>query len=794
MPTSRIPLSWPYAERDNSTSKDSRRVNVIDEVSGQTVYTLKRPGMIAATGVVGAGPGQGLVEYHQTIYAVIDDTLLSAITPANSGTDGTSWSDLGAGPWAPRYGHQAVAIGQTIYLMGGLVSTTGEGAIPVPYDLPSNDVWALSIDGAWKQCTGSAPWTGRAYFSAGVLNGRIYIMGGTDTAGTVYGDVWSTNDGTNWVLETAAAGWGAREGATLIANQTGFYLMGGANATSSFNDVWFSADGASWSAITENATWTGRSLAAGFFYHNTFYIAGGFSRTGFPINQIYSSPDAKNWTFINTGSFPGGGLYNAGFCVYSNRMWLVNGISAGGFSVNRVLSSVDGATWTLVTTGGPFAESNSGALVAAPSVGVVNDNAAQTMYWLGGRQDNGTFTNHVFFGVINASLTTATSLDVSTVHQPFQFASFVEGSSLLIKNQSDLFVLSGANVFKVTDSGYPINTVPGIVVLGTFAYVMDRTGLIRNCSEDDPFHWPFINALGADYEDDPGVALAKYLNYLIAFGTYTTQTFYDSGAGENGNPAGSHLKPYLNANLKVGCAAAATVCNVGPNLVWVSQTAELNRQVMTFNGLSPVVISTPFIDKLLKDSSTVTLQANSVSIPGHSFYVLNMGTGRTTSFAYDFTTRNWYEWSRIISAAEVPWIFPATVASIEGTGHSYVLNGDDGGIANGSILEVTPSAYDDVGATFPVDIITGKVDAQNIKRKYLDQVTVIGDQTTGSLYIAITYDDYQTYGTALPVDLSTNRPALFRKGAFRRAAFKCTKSDSHPMRLEALELEVSQGT
>src|SRR5262249_3622231 len=129
-------------------------------------------------------------------------------------------------------------------------------------------------------------------------------------------------------------------------------------------------------------------------------------------------------------------------------------------------------------------------------------------------------------------------------------------------------VLESGTLTKVVDTNYPSVTVPGIVVLNDFAYVMEPDGTIHGCAIDNPLLWPSLQFIGADYEDDPGVAITKYLNYLVAFGTYTTQFFYDAG-----NPApGIVLSPYQSANIKIGCALADTVRSTKGTLIWMGQT------------------------------------------------------------------------------------------------------------------------------------------------------------------------------------------------------------------------------
>ena len=105
----------------------------------------------------------------------------------------------------------------------------------------------------------------------------------------------------------------------------------------------------------------------------------------------------------------------------------------------------------------------------------------------------------------------------------------------------------------------------GLQVLNEFIYVMTPEGQIQSCKIGDPLTWPSLQFTTADYEDDPGIALGKFLNYIVAFGTYTIQFFYDAG-----NPVpGISISPYINANLRIGCAFASTVQNIKNTIIWV---------------------------------------------------------------------------------------------------------------------------------------------------------------------------------------------------------------------------------
>ena len=138
-----------------------------------------------------------------------------------SSEDGAAWElDTARAGWAAREGGAGVAFKGRLWILGGtrqyyFASAGGGGAL--------NDVWSSPDGKRWTLATSDAGWGPRAYHSAVVLGGRIYIYGGgtyqtaggsgtgRDTTGyQAFNDVWSSADGIAWRVETASAPWPPR--------------------------------------------------------------------------------------------------------------------------------------------------------------------------------------------------------------------------------------------------------------------------------------------------------------------------------------------------------------------------------------------------------------------------------------------------------------------------------------------------------------------------------------------------------------------------------------------------------
>ncbi|HKR34864.1 MAG TPA: hypothetical protein VJT10_08490 [Steroidobacteraceae bacterium] len=167
---------------------------------------------------------------------------------ANSGDvwsspDGVTWTEVSANvPVLPRNSHRGIEFAGEMWLTGGAVDA-GNGT-----ETGTSDI-LHSADGiTWFQVGSAAMFPPRMRHATTVLNGRLYVLGGTDNSeygvGAILGDVWSSADGITWVQETAA-GFTPRWNPAFILHSGEMTLAGGFGL-SFLNDVWRSNDGKNW--------------------------------------------------------------------------------------------------------------------------------------------------------------------------------------------------------------------------------------------------------------------------------------------------------------------------------------------------------------------------------------------------------------------------------------------------------------------------------------------------------------------------------------------------------------------
>ena len=162
-----------------------------------------------------------------------------------SSADGVTWvQEQANAAFSPRFSHTVAALNNALWLFAG--SATPSGAIPA---VGLQDVWRSTDGRTWTQQP-APPFAPRLQQASTVLNGRIYLAAGFSDdgyfTGTRYNDVWSTADGTTWRQETVAAPFSGRNSPILLNHNNQLYVIGGFSVSRA-HDVWRSNDGVSWS-------------------------------------------------------------------------------------------------------------------------------------------------------------------------------------------------------------------------------------------------------------------------------------------------------------------------------------------------------------------------------------------------------------------------------------------------------------------------------------------------------------------------------------------------------------------
>jgi len=230
----------------------------------------------------------------------------------------------------------------------------------------------------------------------------------------------------------------------------------------------------------------------------------------------------------------------------------------------------------------------------------------------------------------------------------YQAKQELNGGALFVKNSSIAYRLTSSGFTQITDVDYPKSTVWGVVYLDGYMFVQESSsGRIYNSDSLDSTSWGALNYIVPEKEPSLAVAIAKSLNYLVAFKSWDTEFYYDAGNAAPGSP----LSTVDSSYLKLGCASADSIIEFDGGIVFMSKrdNNQRSREIHVLNGLTPKKISTPEIERLINGDDLSTLYALYLSTAGHQFYVLTLKTLGIT-IVYDFNNGEWYQWTMLTAA------------------------------------------------------------------------------------------------------------------------------------------------
>lgn len=407
---------------------------------------------------------------------------------------------------------------------------------------------------------------------------------------------------------------------------------------------------------------------------------------------------------------------------------------------------------------------------------------------------------------------------------------------------------------QITDADFPAETVRGICYLDGTYYVMTPEAAIYGSDIDDPFSWSALNVIQANAEPDLGIALFRQLNLLCAFGEYSTQFFYDAG-NPTGSPLLPYSSANLevgcasaesiaqaeNTLFFIGKARqkGRTIYKLeGTNLSPPLSTPFIDR-ILNTDDLENV--SSFFIKVAGHGFYVLTLPSSSITL----VYDVDTGlwakwtqqtagsalTGATFTWANNLVTavkasHGISDGDYVVVASSNPsgYNYTGAVNVVDANTITYPIDSDPGtyvGSATitpytetyfnmaaytqygdldlvqdsttGSVYAVSTGTYQDNSIPIKFQLRTSKFDAGNNKEKYFAKFELIGDKVDGTAWVRYTNDDYQTWSKYRSIDLSAQRSQLYRTGRGRRRAYDIINYDNQPIRLEAMEITVTEG-
>jgi len=147
-------------------------------------------------------------------------------------------------------------------------------------------------------------------------------------------------------------------------------------------------------------------------------------------------------------------------------------------------------------------------------------------------------------------------------------------------------------------NNFPTTTSSTVKTLNGYIFVV-VDGDIYNSDLDLPDSWNTSDFISTEIYPDSVVALAKYKNYLVAFGQNTIEFFYDAA-----NVSGSPLARQEGVIHNIGCVGQSLVADLEDRIYWVSQTSSQNYSVWTLENFKVTKVSSPEVDTWLTNGLT----------------------------------------------------------------------------------------------------------------------------------------------------------------------------------------------
>jgi len=268
----------------------------------------------------------------------------------NEGEKNLQWIKLtDSAPWEPRDSGVAFVFQNKIWLAGGL---NGNKKVSenhtIKYWLAPhfNDIWSTEDGISWNMESAKSAWNERRSMTVAFFKNKLWMLGGWSPKDGYANDIWTSDDGVNWERIVLKAEWEPVEGHTLEVFKDKLWIIGGVNYDKhqTKNDVWYSENGINWTKV-QNIPWKPRWDHATEVFNGKLFLAGGMDLEGKVFNDIWSTEDGINWKLV-TETPPWKERQGHSLISYRNYLWIIGRLNDSEYGgVNDVWFSKDGTHW-----------------------------------------------------------------------------------------------------------------------------------------------------------------------------------------------------------------------------------------------------------------------------------------------------------------------------------------------------------------------------------------------------------------------------------------------------------------
>lgn len=305
-------------------------------------------------------------------------------------------------------------------------------------------------------------------------------------------------------------------------------------------------------------------------------------------------------------------------------------------------------------------------------------------------------------------------------------------------------------------NNFPTTTSSSVKTLNGYIFVCVG-GDIYNSDLDLPDSWNPSDFISTEIYPDNIVALAKYKNYLVAFGTNTIEFFYDAA-----NISGTPLARQEGILHNIGCMGQGMVIDNEDKVFWISQTSAQTYSLWTLDKFEAKKISTPEQDGAISIQVGVNTRvdpnrANYMYIFGFrlngrymvgipNFYFDSAPSYASNVLVMDFEIESYYLWTLTGGFSSLYFSKPFPYLSYF-CWPTFVIDS-----TNTSLSSLSISEYDyatdiaTLGALFPSTprVYTKKIDCNSTNYKSFSE-------------LSINYFAFSTYNVSISVGLCRDR-------------------------------------
>ena len=504
-----------------------------------------------------------------------------------------------------------------------------------------------------------------------------------------------------------------------------------------------------------------------------------------------------------------------------------------------------------------FGETNSNVYVGTVNVGVITGRAlhlTETLisassyvalkssdgtgwYYPDGAKDTLTYTGDtisgdlrvtttaILSGVYSGQLITGGQMGAGARVTSVNQATSTIGLNVAATATSTGAIITKEPIAKILSANFVSSTVyqSAFAPLDGYLFYATDNGDLNNSDLNSVHLYTSGAKIAVQQSPDPTIGIAVQKNTVVAFGLNSNEKFSNAGYG-----SGSPLQVQKSLVEHIGALDQRSLTTIEDDIYYVSTPSEGDVGVYRMRGLASTRVSTPNVDRILGTSANNgAIYASSFKLGGYTYaaftvslaqdgpasnFLLESGdilllestpggnllledlAGQAASFVRMLVLNTqlnvWTEWD----------CDESTFIDSIGSGTTNQLLATSRFKTDGKVYTINPvvsgQIYTDDGSAFTMEIRTSKIDFGTGKKKFIEEVELIGTdiRAANTPYLSYSDDDYQTFSTPRAFSVANGKVSLERLGSHRGGrAYKITDSSNAPFRASALKIRYREG-